>query len=104
MLLCARLIKIQQEDLYAIEYLDYYKEDHKFIPTDETKQWYTMENTLIKDNLDEYFAIYPKQYKKYNDGTRERHQIAFSIAVNNQERSRKLLFKIIERHIDRWWN
>ena len=103
MLLCARLIQIQQEDLYTIEYLDYYKEDHKFVPTDETKKWYTIENTLIEDNLDEYFAKYPKQYKKYA-GENERWVIAFKIAQYNQDRSRKLLFKIIEQHIEGWWD
>ena len=104
MLLCARLIQIQQEDLYATEYLDYYKEDHKFIPTDETKQWYTMENTLIEDNLDEYFAKYPKQYKKYANDSERRQRIAFEIALDNQKRSCRLLFKILEEHIGEWWD
>jgi len=103
MLLCARLIQIQKEELYATEYLDYYKEDHKFVPTDESHQWYTMENTLIEDNLDEYFAKYPKQYKKYANEN-ERWVIAFKIAQHNQDRSRKLLFKIMEEHIEGWWD
>ena len=62
-----------------------------------------MENTLIEDNLDEYFAKYPKQYKKYADED-ERWVIAFKIAQHNQDRSRKLLFKIMERHIEGWWD
>ena len=68
MLLCSRLIQIQQEDLYEIEYLDYIKEDHHMIPTDETRQWYTIESTTIEDNLDEYFEKYPKQYKQVQLG------------------------------------
>jgi hypothetical protein len=114
MLLCARLCCIQQEDLYADEYLCYIKSDHEFIPTDETKKWYTIESTTVKDNLDEYFALYPSQYKralqgkiawygKPTDGT-DRKEIAMCIAWDNQERSRKLLFKIMEERIGGWWD
>lgn len=104
MLLCARLIQIQKEELYATEYLDYIREDYKFVPTDETKKWYTIENTLIEDNLDEYFAKYPRQYKKHISSEDERWVIAFKIAKHNQDRSRKLLFKIIEQNIGGWWD
>lgn len=103
MLLCARLAQIQQEDLYATEYLDYIKRDHQFIPTDETNQWYTMESTTIEDNLDEYFEKYPKQYKLYNN-SKDRYMIAMEIAQHNQNKSRKLLFKLMEQHIEEWWD
>ena len=117
MLLCSRLIQIQQEDLYEIEYLDYIKEDHHMIPTDETHQWYTFESTTIEDNLDEYFKKYPRQYKQVQLGKinyfdipgtspkdKARKTIAMEIAYHNQDKSRKLLYKIMERHIDGWWN
>ena len=113
-LLCSRLIQIQQEDLYETEYLDYYKEDHKFVPTDETKKWYTMEDTVIEDNLTEYFAKYPKTYHKVISGEinyfgrspeeKDRKIIAMEIAEYNQVKSRKLLFKIMEEHIEGWWD
>jgi hypothetical protein len=114
MLLCARLIQIQQEELYETEYLDYLKRDHQFIPTDETNQWYTLESTTIKDDLDKYFEKYPKQHKQALSGKinyfdlpveeKDRYTIAMEIAQHNQERSRKLLFKIIEQHIEEWWD
>jgi len=116
-LLCSRLIYIQQESLYEIEYLDYIKEDHHMIPTDETRQWYTIENITIEDNLDEYFEKYPRQYKQVQLGKinyfdipgtppedKDRKTIAMEIAYHNQDKSRKLLYKIMERHIDGWWN
>ena len=34
----------------------------------------------------------------------DKQEIAVKIAYNNQERSRKLLFKIMEENIERWWN
>lgn len=115
MLLCARLIQIQQEDLYGMEYADYHETKYDFVPTDETKKWYTMEDTLISENLDEYFEKYPRQYKRVLSGEVNRFKrdiedinnkkvIAMEIAHENQERSRKLLFKILEQHIEYWWD
>lgn len=114
MLLCARLIKIQQDDLYGMEYTDYLKEDHKFVPTDETKKWYTIENTVIEDNLDGYFEKYPKAYHKAISGEvnyfsrpgekKDRKTIAMEIAKYNQDKSHKLLFKILEEHLENWWD
>jgi hypothetical protein len=114
MLLCARLCYIQQEDLYADEYLDYVKSDHEFIPTDETKKWYTVEEKIVEDNLDEYFALYPRQYKRALQGKiawwgnttdpLDRKTLAICIAWDNQERSRRLLFKILEQRINGWWD
>ncbi len=114
MLLCARLIKIQQDDLYHMEYLDYIKESYEFVATDDTNKWYSMESKLLNDDLDTYFALYPKQYKRALSGKlnrfqrpafdRDRQLIAMEIALDNQERSRKLLFKIISQHIERWWD
>ena len=115
MLLCARLIQIQKEDLYEMEYADYHETKYDFVPTDETKKWYTMEDTLISENLDEYFEKYPRQYKRVLSGEINRFKreiedindkkvIAMEIAHENQERSRKLLFKILEQHIECWWD
>ena len=114
MMLCARLCYIQQEESYEIEYLDYIDQEHEFIPTDETNKWYTIESTTIKDNLDEYFALYPRQYKlalegkiawygEPTDGT-DRKEMAMCIAYNNQKRSHELLFKILEHQIKNWWD
>lgn len=114
MLLCARLCRIQQEDLYSLEYLDYRETEWDFTPTDETKQWYTLETTTLWENYQEYFKKYPRQHKralsgeinytKTSDEEKEDYVIAMEIAHENQERSRKLLFKIMEQNIERWWN
>jgi len=114
MLLCARLCKIQQEDLYGLEYMDYHDIKYDFIPTDETEQFYTMEDTIIWENYQEYFDKYPRQYKRvlageinrYNKEVEEtdKKRIAMEIAHENQERSRRLLFKIMEQNIQKWWD
>ena len=114
LLLCARLIKIQQEDLYGLEYADYHEIDYTFVPTDETKKWYTMEDTTIWENYDEYFKKYPRQCKRVLPDEinrygrpieeKDKKEIAMEIAHENQERSRRLLFKIMEQQIESWWD
>lgn len=104
MLLCARLARIQQEDLYVDEFYESYEMKHEFIPTDETKKWYTMESEIISENFIDYFAKYQRQYRLVNKTDKDKEDIAREIAYKNQERSRKLLFKIMEQNIERWWD
>jgi hypothetical protein len=107
MLLCARLIEMQQEESYEMEFLDYreieWTDDH----------WIKM----VSDNLEDYLAKYPRQYKRLLNGqiTKFGHKpkqelidnkemASIIIAQENQDRSRKLLFKLLERNIERWWD
>lgn len=103
MLLCVRLIQIQQEELYALEYIEYCSVSQYFIPTDEGKYFELVEN-MEEDNLDEYFAKYPKQYELVKSKGKDRKYMAMEIAIKNQERSHKLLFKLLERYIGTWWD
>jgi hypothetical protein len=92
MLLCARLIEMQQEELYEYEWTD----------------------PIYDESFEEYFKKYPRQYKRALAGEFNRnlesikkHEediIAMEIAWENQKRSRKLLFRILEQNITRWWD
>jgi hypothetical protein len=104
MLLCARLARIQQEDLYQFEFTEYLDQNVEFVPTDETEKWFTMESTITRDELIEYFHKYKRQHKLIDKTNKDNHRIAIQIARNNQERSRKLLFKIMEENISGWWD
>jgi hypothetical protein len=104
MFLCARLARIQQEELYMDEYYDTYEMKWEFVPTDETEKWFTMETEITSENFIDYFAKYPRQYRLIDKTDKEKNEIAREIAYRNQERSRKLLFKIMEENIERWWN
>ena len=104
MLLCARLARIQQEDLYMMEYMEYFDQDIEFVPTDETEKWFTMESTVTRDDLVDYLYKYRRQHKLIDKTDKDNHRIAIQIAYNNQERSRKLLFKIMEENINGWWD
>jgi hypothetical protein len=97
-----------------MEYLDYHDVSFELVPTDETKQWFTLESVERSENFDAYFAKYPRQYKRVISGEVDRYRrpieekdaklIAMEIAHENQERCRRLIFKIMHNHIERWWD
>jgi hypothetical protein len=107
MLLCARLIEIQQEDLYAMEYMDYR----------ESKSFLSMQDVLAEDPIEDFtelFAKYPRQYKRVLNGDinrfgrprpiTDKQVIAMEIAHENQSRCQKLIFSIIHDNINGWWD
>jgi uncharacterized protein YeaO (DUF488 family) len=114
MRMVAKLIKLQQDDFYHMEYMDYQKSEFEFVPTDETKKWFTMENTLISENYDDYFKKYPRIFKEvlseedFSDeelvDVETKSKIAMKMSYRNQDRCRKLIFKIMESEISRWWD
>jgi len=110
----AKLIKLQQDDFYGMEYMDYHDTKIDFIPTDETKKWFSMEDTQLSENFDDYFKKYPRQYKRVMSGEinrfnrpieeKDKKLIAMEIAHENHERCRNLIFKIMNNHVERWWD
>ena len=66
----------------------------------------------MEENFDDYFAKYPLIYKRVMNGEgwlkiedeNDKDRIASNIAHINHDRARKLLFKIIEQNIEKWWD
>ena len=121
MLLVARLITIQQEDMYDMEYMDYHDSEYNFVDVTEEdglpekyKDSKRLEVNTISERFDEYFERYPRQYKRVMSGEisrfsrpieeKDKQLIAMEIAHENQDRSRKLLFKLLDNNINRWWD
>ena len=112
MMTCVRLIEKVQDEWYNMEYMDYHKEKHWFEPCEDKPDFSTWESKELEENFDDYFAKYPLIYKRVMNGegifklggTNDKQKIAMNIAHINHDRARKLLFKIIEQHIERWWD
>lgn len=116
MMLVTRLIKKCRDDDYGMEYIDYCVDESNFIEIDEEyegNKLYKWEMTEISENYDDYFKKYPIQYKRVlsgevnrfrRDEKKDKKLIAMEIAHENSERCRKLLFKIMEENIERWWD
>jgi len=102
MMLCVRLIDKVQDEWYGREYFEYHESELKFVPSESHPGSYEMEVEYISDNYEDYFNKYPLIYKQVK--TEDKHKTAFEIAKVNEERAHKLLFKILEQNIRRWWD
>lgn len=111
MMICVRLIDKISEEFYQMEYMDYHKTKHWFEPADK-EGYSTWESRQLEENFDDYFNKYPLIYKRVMNGEgwlkiedkNDKERIASNIAHINHERARKLLFKIMEQEIERWWD
>ena len=112
MMACVRLIEKVQEEWYSMEYMDYHKTKHWFEPISDKPGYSTWGSKQIEENFDDYFAKYPLIYKRVLNGEgwlkiedeNDKDRIASNIAHINHDRARKLLFKIMEQNIERWWD
>lgn len=71
--------------------------------------YYGMESFMIEDRK-AYIAKYPRMYKKAMNETtwrftkKDNETIAIYIGMENHKRAKKLLFDLLETHIERWWD
>ena len=112
MMTCVRLMKLVQDETYSSEYSDYHKTKHWFEPADK-EGYSTWESRILEEDFDGYIKKYPLIEKRVMKGEgvfgREGHEddkqiIAMNIGHINHDRARKLLFKIMEANIERWWD
>lgn len=103
--ICLNLIERLQEDYYESEYQDYVEEDLWFGKEDE-KGWVEVDVKVQKENLQDYFDKYPliteKVFVKHPNSSKM--SLALGIAMENHQRCKKLLFKILNEKIEGWWD
>ncbi len=113
MMICVRLMEKDREEFYTMEYIDYHISKHWFEPVPGNENLSSWNSRLLEENFDEYFRKYPLIYKKVLNGEgpftlegreKDKEIIAMNIAHINQERAHKLLFKILEENIQKWWD
>lgn len=115
MMLVSRLIKLQQDEFYRMEYMEYEETDHWFEPSKYNPDLFEWKYKTLSERYDDYFKKYSRQYKRVLNGEinrfkrdeldkKDKHVIAMEIAHENQERCSKLIFKILHDHIERWWD
>jgi hypothetical protein len=116
--LASRLIDRAQNETYETEYISYYTSNDYFEEIEQThngEKLYEFKSDEISENFKEYFEKYPRQYKKAisgelrrfkrdEDESKNKQIYAMEISYENQERCHRLLFKILEENIKKWWN
>jgi hypothetical protein len=108
MTITLNLIERELEEFYGLQKYDYMEADFKFIPI-EGKSSYEMVRKITKNNLDIFLIKYPasirrvmKKYPHKDFGDKE--TLAFYVGNYNQEKCRNLLFEILKRYSNRWWD
>lgn len=107
--LCVKLMDKIQNEYYSSEYVNYQNSKFHFIPIEGSDN-YEMKSELIREDFEIYFAKYPRIYKQVMKmdnppfRTNDKYGIAINMAHINHKRARKLLFKIMESEIERWWD
>jgi hypothetical protein len=113
MRLCVKLMGLVQDEFYSTEYTDYHNTKHWFEDLPEKPGYSSWESRLLEENFDDYFKKYPLIYKRVLNGEgvfgregreEDKQIIAMNIGHINHDRARKLLFKIMESEIEKWWN
>lgn len=120
MMTCVRLMKLVKDEYYSSEYSDYHKTKYWFEDVPEKEDFKSWESRQLGENFDDFFKKYPLAYKKVltnkklqifgieaRDGETEgdaKQRIAMNIGHYNHNRARKLLFKLMEENIERWWD
>jgi hypothetical protein len=93
--------------------MDYHKSKHWFEDIPDKPGYSSWNSKLMEENFDDYFKKYPLIYKRVLNGEGpfnlkgredDKQVIAMNIGYVNHKRARKLLFKMMEENIERWWD
>ena len=107
MTVALNLLERVKEEYYGVEYLDYSETEFDFIPVEGNPNLKEMKKTVLSENYDEFLKKYPSSVRKVlkeNDNDLEKDTLCLLVARHNQEKARKLLFKLLEQKIERWWD
>ena len=114
MMTCVQLIEKVKDEWYSSEYADYHTSKHWFEPIEGKEGYSTWESKQLEENFDDYFKKYPLVYKRVLAGEgpfqpisfkqEDKQRIAMNIGHINHNRARKMLFKIMEQNIEKWWD
>ena len=115
---CTRLIKKVKEEEYDGEWMDYHTSKYNWLDVPERPDHKRLDIGLVAERFDEYFLKYPSDYRRVvsnqsnqvfrfgNDlnDPENKQRIAMNMSMVRQERARKLLFKLLEHNIEKWWD
>jgi hypothetical protein len=100
--LVIRLIDKMQDEYYSCEYQDYYKSDFRFEKI-ENSELSLLHSDMLENNLEEYFKKYPNTYKLFPEHN-ENLKIALRMGNHLHAKCKRILFKLLEQNIEKWWD
>lgn len=105
MRLCVRLIEKVQDEYYAMEYMDYFEDKFRFVPYEDEPGYSKLEIDEISNTFEEYVIKYYSTYRKIirSNNCTDAKSIARKMGQYNHEKAKRILFKLLSTHIERWW-
>lgn len=116
MMLCARLIDKVQTEFYSSEYYDYHEVSLDFTDIEDDPNHYGLQINRISENYDEYLSKYKKAarivknnpkyqiFKLTEFDLESKERLVMNVAYYNHYRAKRLLFELLSRNIEKWWD
>ncbi len=107
MTITLNLLERVKEDYYSTEYLDYDERKYDLIPIEGDPNLSEMVSTILSENYDDFLSKYPSTVRKVlkeKGNNLKQDELCRYVSKYNQEKAKKLLFKLLEQKIERWWD
>lgn len=114
MMLCVRLIKKIKEEDFESEYMDHHISNYHWDDIEGDPDHKQLRIEEVSNTYNDFFLKYPLEYKRVVTNPNKQifmfesvddvQRIAMNISYNRQNRARKILFTLLERNIERWWD
>jgi hypothetical protein len=109
-----RLIDKVVDETYRHEYYDYFDSTYKFVKVHRTdndpkrEDYYTMEEEITRDDTHEYIKKYSRTYKQVTTHSLHKddmdaRMIPMIMGDIRHVKAKRLLFSLMERNVDKWW-
>lgn len=108
MRICEKLMDRIQNEYYQVEYQDYQDFDMSTVPTEDGL--YEVVFDVKRDDTAEFVKKYPHALRRakkdpgYENFFKDEKTGYLAVGMIRHEKARKLLFKILEQRIERWWD
>ena len=113
MMTCVRLIEKIQDQFYDLEHTDYMEQKFSFEKAKDSDLT-ELKIETTSENLSDYFSKHPNVYRralkssitgeKWHYREVSDQTLAMWMSHYNHNRARKILFSLMERNIEKWWD
>ena len=115
MMLVVKLIKLQQDSFYTMEYMDHQVTEDFFIPVDDAPEYFEWKQDTISETYITYFQKHPLCFKRaieyimanqkrFTSNHTDNQLVAMVMGDLRQQKCKDLIFKLLNQHIESWWD
>lgn len=112
MTIVLNLIDKVKNESYLTEYFDYNETTFDFVEIDRKDEnggkLYELKTDIISENFDDYLNIYKNSTRivknKFKDDDSDKSVIPHRVGLHNHIKAKRLLHKILEKKMSRWWD